>query len=399
MDEEIKKEGIIYDLNLEKRVVSAAKGLAAKLNEEIAKGNDTGAFMLAVLLAAFKDFIDVVLAFLVVGEIPGVNFLVGLFLTSFLFFFMLGKGWFLKWRIKFWFWVLGLFVDGLPVVGILPMNTLLVLYAWRITKKRAEKGKLKLRNLNNLTEKEIGMLNNDISLLETDYDLEKTRNKPQYQPKNVQNRTAGGQSRFNLIKPQTYPTNQSAKKPTTQKSEMGDRVSYTKDRFNLQKAPSENFREIELQGSEEFREKMKDALRFLSFAKDKLKFAQEYVKRIQQSEHTGMNVLKDKTTFEVGNMWKDHSAVYMGSGIAHEAYHSYLWKNSVNPDPAKTYSGKEAEKMALGFQIETLNDMMDSDFVKGNKSSQDEIQKTIEHLKELMINPTYQDIPYEQRDW
>jgi hypothetical protein len=80
---------------------------------------------------------------------------------------MLGKGWFLKWRIKFWFWFLGLFIDGLPGFSVLPINILLVLYAWRLTKKRAAKAELKLRDLHILSENEINELNEDISLLES----------------------------------------------------------------------------------------------------------------------------------------------------------------------------------------------------------------------------------------
>jgi len=158
---------ISSEIALEQRIIYQAKKLAGKLNEEIEKGNDKTAFMIALLLAAFKDFLDVILTFLVIGVIPGVTFSVGLFLTSFLFFFMLGKGWFLRWKMKFYFWFLGLFIDGIPAVSVLPMNVMLVLYAWYKVKKRAEKAKSKLKNLNNLTEKEIGDLNNDISLLES----------------------------------------------------------------------------------------------------------------------------------------------------------------------------------------------------------------------------------------
>lgn len=160
------------DATIKKIITSSAKLLAQKLNEEIEKGNDDRAFMIAMLLAGFKDFLDIVLTFLGIALIPGVSFMIGLFLTSFLFFFMLGKGWFLKWKIRLWFWVLGLFIDGLPAFSALPINVLLVLYAWRLTKKRAKKAQEKLKDLNNLTEKEIAELNKDISLLENAYDKE-----------------------------------------------------------------------------------------------------------------------------------------------------------------------------------------------------------------------------------
>ncbi len=148
------------------KITDAARSLAGKLNKEIEKGNDNTAFMIAILLAVFKDFIDIILTFTMVGLIPGVNFAVGLFLTSFLFFFMLGKGWFLKWKLRIWFWVLGLFFDGLPAFSALPVNSLLVLYAWRLAKKRKAHAEVKMKDLHNLTEKEIGALNADISLLE-----------------------------------------------------------------------------------------------------------------------------------------------------------------------------------------------------------------------------------------
>ncbi|MEQ1500257.1 MAG: hypothetical protein ABL917_02700, partial [Parcubacteria group bacterium] len=158
------KSLIVRDVAVERRIIHLAKKLAIKLNTEIEKGNDESAFMIPLLLAAFKDFLDIVLTFLMIGLIPGVSFFTGLFLTSFLFFFMLGKGWFLKWKIKFYFWFLGLFIDGLPLISAIPMNVLLVLYAWRITKKRAKKAKLKLKNLYELSERELNELDNDISL-------------------------------------------------------------------------------------------------------------------------------------------------------------------------------------------------------------------------------------------
>ncbi len=150
-------------------MVSAAEGLAQKLNKEIEKGNATGAFMIAILLATFKDILDIYLNALnitFVGVLSGVEFVVSLFLTSFLFFFMLSKGWFLKTRIKIWYWILSIFFEGLPGFSLLPISTLLVLYAWRLAKKRKANAEIKLENLDNLTAQEINSLNNDIGSLE-----------------------------------------------------------------------------------------------------------------------------------------------------------------------------------------------------------------------------------------
>ena len=94
---------IIRSVAVEQRVINQARNLAGKLNKEIEKGNDNTAFLIALSLAALKDFLDIILTVSLIGLIPGVNFFLGLFLTSFLFFFMLSKGWFLKLRLKIWF--------------------------------------------------------------------------------------------------------------------------------------------------------------------------------------------------------------------------------------------------------------------------------------------------------
>ncbi|MEK7194078.1 MAG: hypothetical protein AAB660_00120 [Patescibacteria group bacterium] len=159
---------LTVERGMRQEIISGAQELAGKLNAEIAKGNDTTAFMIALLLATFKDFLDVILTITLVGLIPGVNFAIGLFLTSFLFFFMLSKGWFLKTRIRVWYWILGLFFDGLPGFAALPINSLLVLYAWRLAKKRKAGAEMKLENLDHLTTNEVARLNSDISLLEND---------------------------------------------------------------------------------------------------------------------------------------------------------------------------------------------------------------------------------------
>jgi len=153
-------------IQLEQAIAAAGKKLAQKLNKEIDKGNDTFSFTIAITLACLKDFLDIVLSFLLIGLIPGVNMLVGLFLTTFLYVFMLRKGWFLKTRIRIMYWVLGVFVDGLPGVSALPMNVLLVLYAWRLAIMRKRKAQEHLKVIHRKTLEEIVALEKDMSLLE-----------------------------------------------------------------------------------------------------------------------------------------------------------------------------------------------------------------------------------------
>lgn len=181
--------------------------------------------------------------------------------------------------------------------------------------------------------------------------------------------------------------------------EASDSILWIRDRFNLDKSKKETFLEIEIQGTDEFREKIKNSLKFLSLAPEKLNFSQKYIKRIQEWGHSGMNMFKDRPTFEIGDLWKDFDEIYLASAIAHDSFHSHLCIGSEDSQgniSLGAYVGKEAEKKCLDFQIKTLEDMGTNDYMK---DYQEIIEEYKNGLKELMINPTYQDIPYEERNW
>ncbi len=153
-------------LNAKRELRDAARQLAEKLNEEIARGNEYTAFTIAALLAAAKDIIDFGLGAFLIGLIPIAGQLPGYFLSAFLTYFLWRKGWFLRTRIRVIWWSLGIFFDNLPAFNMLPINTLVVLYAWHIVRKRGDAARKKLNALHELTQEEISRLNNDISLLD-----------------------------------------------------------------------------------------------------------------------------------------------------------------------------------------------------------------------------------------
>lgn len=229
-------------LNLREATTEAAKRVAEKLNEEIARGHDTLAFLCAIGLAVLKDAYDIYAAIVIaemaaaivalvssasvgtgaaagaatgaavgagacifvpilgsivcgiIGTIAGaitglivsvagvikaaelgmaiyailwiIKSLVGLFLSLALYYFLWGKGWFIKTRIRVIWWVFGFVFDNLPLASELPTNTLNVLYAWHLVRKRARAAEEKLPKLKKLTEKEIEELDNDISKLD-----------------------------------------------------------------------------------------------------------------------------------------------------------------------------------------------------------------------------------------
>lgn len=144
-----------------------ARSLVYKLNEEIDKGNDMFAFTTALMLAMFKDFIDLCFFALKVKlAATGIGIAIvlplalfawatGVFLTVFIYFFLLGKGWCKRMRLRIIYWILGFFVANFPVFSALPINTLLVLYAWRLVRKRGLQASRDLGEINIKTRKDL----------------------------------------------------------------------------------------------------------------------------------------------------------------------------------------------------------------------------------------------------
>jgi len=188
----------------------------------------------------------------------------------------------------------------------------------------------------------------------------------------------------------------------TLKEEAQESIEWLRERFNLSKMEKEQFSEIEIQGSEEFRKEVIQAIEFLSLAAEKMEFVQANIGRIQEWEHSGMNMFKDKPTFEIGNLWKDKDPFYLASAIAHDSYHSHLCQESQQEDGKiipGAFGGKEAEKKCIAFQIETLEEIKNSDYMNNFKENRIHIQSLIDELRQKEINPTYQEIEYEKRDW
>ena len=134
-------------ISAEKAVFEIAERVAKKLNKLIEDGHDTTAFFIAILLAAFKDCVDLVLDFILIGEIPILGQLPGLFISAILMYFLWGKGWFNKTKIKIIWWVFGLFFDNLPLLNALPMTVFTVLMAWHVVRKKTEKSEEDLKDL------------------------------------------------------------------------------------------------------------------------------------------------------------------------------------------------------------------------------------------------------------
>ncbi len=178
-------------------------------------------------------------------------------------------------------------------------------------------------------------------------------------------------------------------------------IPWIRDRFDLSKMEREYHQGFEVQGSLDFRQKFRVAIDILSQVPSKMMLAQAYVRRIQEWERSGINMFKDTPTFEVGDIWRTHDPVYLASGIVHEARHSELCMKSHDGEgniAVEAFVGKGAERECITAQIEFLEELKATGYYDGT-DFEAMIHEHIEYLLSIVSNPTYQDIPYEERDW
>ena len=115
---------------------------------------------------------------------------------------------------------------------------------------------------------------------------------------------------------------------------------------------------IEVEGSQEFREETEKAITLLSqthyYGEIKT-----YVKRIREHPSSGMDVYADKPTFNVARKSWSHSTIWYAGIIAHDSYHSKLYHEAKDDNdglepPKKAWTGSEAEKKCIDYQIKVL---------------------------------------------
>lgn len=142
-------------ISADRIVFKAAKRVARKLNKLIEDGQDTNTFLIAIILAGFKDCVDLGLNLFLIGLFPIIGQLLGLFISATLMYFLWGKGWFNTTKIKIIWWVFGLIFDNLPLLNTMPMTVFTVLMAWHVVRKKARKAKENLEKLNEKTIEEL----------------------------------------------------------------------------------------------------------------------------------------------------------------------------------------------------------------------------------------------------
>jgi hypothetical protein len=146
---------------------------------------------------------------------------------------------------------------------------------------------------------------------------------------------------------------------------------------------------VEISGSDEFLSRTKEALDLLRptpFFSE----IQRTIALITQGKRSGMRAYAKRPAFVVGKRTWSHSALWYAGAIAHDSYHSKLYhdtrESSGEKPPADCWTGIEAEKKCLAFQIKVL-EMLNAD------------AETVAYLEELEKNPAYQGHNHGWRGW
>lgn len=146
---------------------------------------------------------------------------------------------------------------------------------------------------------------------------------------------------------------------------------------------------IEIVGSIEFIKATKMALTVLENSAS-FEEVTPYLGRIEETERgSGMRAYDDTPTYQVNKAtWQNETMWYAGT-IAHDAYYSFLYhkykenNNDQEPHP-RIWTGSEAEKECLEYQLRVAQELQEKTHV-------------VDYLEKQKLNPTYQDKP--NRDW
>lgn len=155
---------------------------------------------------------------------------------------------------------------------------------------------------------------------------------------------------------------------------------------------------IEIRGSREFIERTHESLNLL-YPLPEFALIRDHLAVIRQARRSGMKAWLAKPTFAVGKATWKHSALWYAGAIAHDAYHTKLYRDAERaltaaPPAADRWTGAAAERQCLEFQIEVLRQLGADD-------------DTLGYLEICRENPTYQGrnrgwaswLDYRKRRW
>lgn len=147
---------------------------------------------------------------------------------------------------------------------------------------------------------------------------------------------------------------------------------------------------IEVRGDVDFERRTDEALSLLRPLRQ-FAIIRQNLFVIRQARRSGMKAWLAKPTFMVGRPTWSHSALWYASAIAHDAYHSKLYRDAHKRGGGQaprigTWTGMEAEKKCLSFQRRVLI-ALDAD------------AKLIDYVARCAENPSYQGRNHGPASW
>jgi len=171
------------------------------------------------------------------------------------------------------------------------------------------------------------------------------------------------------------------------KSVNGKDVSAIENLWSQIKAGE--YPDIEIAGDEKFINQVKAALSLIkSKASDDYVSIKKYIRKIQESYHSGMVANSEIPTFYLTAKSALNSLTWCAGIIAHDSYHSKLYNDykaaNGEPVPDSIWIGRDAEMKCLKYQARVLSNI-------GAPESE------IDYVNSL--DGSYAEVDYDKRNW
>ena len=150
------------------------------------------------------------------------------------------------------------------------------------------------------------------------------------------------------------------------------------------------FGHIQLKGSLAYIAKTQSALVCLQTA-DLAAVVWNLVSQLREARRTGVFPYMDLAVIDVGGRTWNSTTIWYAGAIAHEGFHVKLYReakvrNGKRDPKGNTWTGVEAEKKCLEFQLRVLQELRAEDGV-------------LDYVREGMKSPTYQGDPFSRKDF
>ena len=122
---------------------------------------------------------------------------------------------------------------------------------------------------------------------------------------------------------------------------------------------SSNLYAIEIEGSSKYRGQVEACLDLLSKkAQREYQFIKDHIGIISQNGKSGMRAWENPPRYQMSDTTAFYSISWCAGTIAHDAYHSFLYKkyspiNGGKP-PYEKWAGTSAEKKSIKFQLSVM---------------------------------------------